>query len=471
MRHAKWFTDKGPVTSALTAYIHDLYLNLQHSIHYIQFVFIGSVSHINTTDGTDDGSLIICGLTFLVPQLPANNYQKLSEGEGMARLSFLFCVESTEHTSPWVTDNWLFKHTSCFLCPLHKGGADKDNRAASLGPLMKTSVFQTALASHPLSAHKDLLLSQNGPHKDRQLTPYAIMPVQRKNMHSHKFLFYNKDPHHFDFYLKSITHSLTILFVYPFSRNSLHPFPWGVMLLSPSSSFFISPFSTYLPLSGALSLFPYSPAPLLYCPTLLPSSFPPSLILVRRESRSTCLFINVRKGSRWRREKISEEGKGKREEMWQREKGGRSEREREGARQEPFHCASKLMKRLVRCPPRACLGQQRAASHQKWKSHFRFLFSSLACLSARSHTHTNLHICRLQQGHTHTQNSPENRVLFCQSTCIQTSRHSTNARRPSVKMSLQALLNGAFASVFINTLKHLSASCYPAVLFSQEWIK
>lgn len=162
------------------------------------------------------------------------------------------------------------------------------------------------------------------------------MPVkENKTMHSHKFPFHDMNPDCFDFNLIS---TLAILTVYPFSRHSLYLFPCGFMLLWPLfslywTSLFLRHSFTYLPVSGALSLFPFSLVPLLSCPTLLPSSLAPSVILVlERESQRTCLFINVSKGSRWRRKTGSErwgEGRGKIGDTWQREKVGKSEREKE----------------------------------------------------------------------------------------------------------------------------------------------
>lgn len=138
------------------------------------------------------------------------------------------------------------------------------------------------------------------------------------------------DPRHFDFNLKSISYWQ---FVYPFSRLSLYSFPCGFILLSQSSSLYWTSLflhhssSTYLAVSGALAPFPYSLAP------LLPYSTSISLTRlaywsVRGESQRTCLFINVSEGKRWRRKKSGEqwgEGRGKREEMWQREKVGKCE--------------------------------------------------------------------------------------------------------------------------------------------------
>lgn len=97
----------------------------------------------------------------------------------------------------------------------------------------------------------------------------------------------------------------------------------------------------------SFSIFPRSSPLLPYSTSIIP---PPchSYWSVREESRRTCLFINVSEGSgHWRRERSSEGGRGRGNVTKRRRKRGWK---RVRARQESFHCASKLMKRLVRWP-------------------------------------------------------------------------------------------------------------------------
>lgn len=81
---------------------------------------ISSVSHLNPMDETGDSNSVICSLpksnVCLAPQLPANIYQKWSEGEGMARLDFHFCVAHGTHHLEWrITD---FSNTPAVFCVL-----------------------------------------------------------------------------------------------------------------------------------------------------------------------------------------------------------------------------------------------------------------------------------------------------------------------------------------------------------------
>ena len=120
---------------------------------------------------------------------------------------------------------------------------------------------------------------------------------------------------------------------------------WTPLFLRPSSF-------TYLPLSGALSLFQYSPAPVLSCPTPLPSSLRPVAHIGRGERNHgghAFSLMSVRVQAEGEGEAAREGGRG-------RGRGNVTKRRRKRgwkrvrARQESFHCASKLMKRLVRWP-------------------------------------------------------------------------------------------------------------------------
>ena len=66
------------------------------------FFVIVSVPHKTQTDETGDNNLI--NVWSHVPQLPANNYQELSEGGGKGHISFPLW-RCTELKLPWVTDN------------------------------------------------------------------------------------------------------------------------------------------------------------------------------------------------------------------------------------------------------------------------------------------------------------------------------------------------------------------------------
>ncbi len=87
-------------------YINDLYLKptTLYSLYMlkqrIDFKWEAELMK-NTTDETGDSYSVICGQPkshmCLASQLPANNYQKLSEGEGITRLAFSFCVAHRTH--------------------------------------------------------------------------------------------------------------------------------------------------------------------------------------------------------------------------------------------------------------------------------------------------------------------------------------------------------------------------------------
>lgn len=136
--------------------------------------------------------------------------------------------------------------------------------------------------------------------------------------------------------------------------------PAVFLSLNWTSSFLSRSSYTYLPVSGALSRTPYSLAPLFYCPTPLPSSFPPqSLVFVGRwESRRTCLFINVSEGSRRRRGERATSDGAQSEKMCQNEKGSKCKRDG------PLRCGGKLMKRQVKRPQAPGIKRQRAASQR-----------------------------------------------------------------------------------------------------------
>ena len=95
---------------------------------------------------------------------------------------------------------------------------------------------------------------------------------KKQNRHSHKSLFQNEDPRRFDFNLRSITQSLSILCVHIFS-DRIHYIHFPEACIEPPS-FFIFPFS---PKWGiiSLSIFP-GPSPVapystsIIAPTRLP---------------------------------------------------------------------------------------------------------------------------------------------------------------------------------------------------------
>lgn len=150
--------DKGPrsLQSSLPTFTTMFYFHLFRTRWNKEVCF----SVILPPDETHDSNsvFLLNSHMSLVPQQLANNYQKEKSSEAAATrqgFSFPAALRLT-----WVMDSWHFKHNSCFLCSCNTGGADKNNGAASLGPVMKTSVFLTVLASHLLSAYKDLLLGK-----------------------------------------------------------------------------------------------------------------------------------------------------------------------------------------------------------------------------------------------------------------------------------------------------------------------
>lgn len=162
-------------------------------------------------------------------------------------------------------DNLLFKHTNRFLCPHNKGGADKDNRTALLGPLMKTLFFQNS-PGIPSSLHTQRpSAGPNGPHKDRLLTPYAS--EEEENTNSYKFHFLNMDPHNYDFEHHTFLGNVVCISIFQTLTISIPPLPAALTILVSVSNVPLSS-SPLFHLSSAkwgiisLSIFPCS-SPLL----------------------------------------------------------------------------------------------------------------------------------------------------------------------------------------------------------------
>lgn len=337
-RHGNGLQTMAPLTSELTAYIHDH--NPQHCNVLQQRNVFSSIlpPHFNPTDETGDSNSVIsqnptCAWRLNYLQTIITNYLRGIGG------SFPFCVAHRIHWHEWwITD---FSSTPALFFVL-------------------VSIFQNSpCISSPVCIQRPSA-GQNGTHKDKQLTTYVS--EEEKKSYSQKFPFHNMDPHHFGFNLKSTAQWYSFIF----SRHSL--FIVILILVHAFLSVLNVPLSTYLPISAFIS-----------CPSLLQSSLHlVSHTLWRGKNHKghafslTSLRVHT-KGEKKRR--AVGRRKGQERGNVTREKGGKCKR---GSNKGPSTVPVNWWRG---CPgaPRVCLQPERTASNQKWKSIFSqtYIFQSL----------------------------------------------------------------------------------------------
>lgn len=107
-RHTNGLRTMAPLTSELTAYIHDhnpLRCNMCYNKEVRFHPFYPLI--FNPTDGNrwQQFSKLPEPHMCLMPQLPANNYHKLSAGHGgWIKFSVLCCTDMTRSHEWWITD-------------------------------------------------------------------------------------------------------------------------------------------------------------------------------------------------------------------------------------------------------------------------------------------------------------------------------------------------------------------------------